>query len=236
MEIKELKKDKNLDFWFNTTDNLTEVMQEQLYKYYLLIHEYNKNMNLTGIDDLHGVYLKHFYDSITIDNLITQKSNCSIADLGSGAGFPGIILAIIYPENDIYLIEPLTKRCKFLEVVVKELNLSNTIVLNKRAEDIEMRFDYVVSRAVARLNILLELAIPLVNIDGFFIALKGAIAKEEIDEASNAMEKLYVNIQALEEVTLPIEESKRANIKFLKFAKTKSIYPRNFGQIKKNPL
>ncbi|MGL5020843.1 MAG: 16S rRNA (guanine(527)-N(7))-methyltransferase RsmG [Mycoplasmatales bacterium] len=236
MEIKALRKNKNLDFWFDATNNLTEVMQEQLYKYYVLIHEYNKNMNLTGIDDLHGVYLKHFYDSITIDNLITQKSNCSIADLGSGAGFPGIILAIIYPENNIYLIEPLTKRCKFLEIVVKELNLSNTTILNQRAEDIELRFDYVVSRAVARLNILLELAIPLVTVDGYFIALKGAIANEEIKEALNAIEKLYVNIEALEEVILPIENSRRANIKFIKFAKTKSIYPRNFGQIKKNPL
>lgn len=236
MKIEELKKDTQLDFWFNQTEHLTDEMQMQLFRYYELIHEYNQHMNLTGIDDLHGVYLKHFYDSFTIDPLFIDLDGKTIADLGSGAGFPGMILAIIYPQARHYLIEPLTKRCKFLEVVVKELGLKNVEILNQRAEDIEMRFDYVVSRAVARLNILLELATPLVRTGGEFIALKGAIASTEIDEAKNALKKLNVEIKVIDEITLPIENSQRANIVISKYADTPKGYPRNYGQIKKKPL
>jgi 16S rRNA (guanine527-N7)-methyltransferase len=236
MKIEELKKDKQLDFWFSETERLTDAMQMKLYRYYELINEYNQHMNLTGIDDLLGVYLKHFYDSFTIDPLLSELKDKTIADLGSGAGFPGIILAVIFPEAKHYLIEPLTKRCKFLEVVVKELGLANVEVINKRAEDIEMRFDFVVSRAVARLNILLELATPLVKTGGKFIALKGPVANTEIVEAKNALNKLNVEIQLIDEVTLPIENSQRTNIVIYKYDDTPNGYPRNYGQIKKKPL
>jgi 16S rRNA (guanine527-N7)-methyltransferase len=236
MKIEELRNDVQLNFWFSQTKHLTDEMQLQLYRYYQLINEYNQKMNLTGIDDLYGVYLKHFYDSFTINPFLHNIDNKTIADLGSGAGFPGMILAIIHPEAMHYLIEPLTKRCKFLEVVIIELGLKNVQVVNKRAEDIDMTYDIVVSRAVARLNILLELATPLVKTGGKFIALKGAVANTEIVEAKNALNKLNLELEEIDEIILPIENSQRANIIIYKYDDTPIGYPRNYGQIKKKPL
>ncbi len=233
--INSLKKDEKLDYWFEFTKDLSEHKQEQYYRYFELIREYNQVMNLTGIDDLHGVYLKHFYDSLTIYELIDANVK-TIADLGSGAGFPGIVLAIYYPEIEFNLIEPLTKRCKFLETVVADLGLKNVIILNERAEDIKQKFDIVTSRAVSRLNILLELAIPLVNVNGVFIPLKGAQAEIEVKEAKNALKKLDAKVETISEITLPFENSKRANLKIRKLKATNEKYPRNYGQIKKKPL
>lgn len=233
--INNLKQDEQLNYWFEFTKDLDLKKQEQYYRYFELIHEYNKVMNLTGIDDVHGVYLKHFYDSLTICELIDEDIK-TIADLGSGAGFPGIVLAIYYPEIKFSLIEPLTKRCKFLETVVTELNLTNVEILNERAEDITKKFDLVTSRAVSRLNILLELAIPLVNVGGLFIPLKGAQAEIEIKEAKRALKELDSAVEVVSEITLPFENSKRANLKIRKLKATKAKYPRNYGQIKKKPL
>ncbi len=233
--INTLKQDEKLDYWFELTKDLDDKKQEQYYRYYQLIHEYNQVMNLTGIDDIHGVYLKHFYDSLTICKLIEQDIK-TIADLGSGAGFPGIVLAIYYPEIKFSLIEPLTKRCKFLETVVTELGLENVKILNERAEDITDKFDLVTSRAVSRLNILLELAIPLVNIGGLFVPLKGAQAEIEVKEAKRALKELDAVVEDVSEITLPFENSKRANLKIRKTKATKAKYPRNYGQIKKKPL
>lgn len=235
MEYKDIKNLPELAYWFEATSDLTEQMQEQLFAYFELIQEYNKVMNLTGIDDLEGVYLKHFYDSLTIRPLI-EGDNLSIADLGSGAGFPGIILAIVYPNHSFSLIEPLTKRCKFLQTVVDEIGLTNVEIINERAEDIDKKFDILTSRAVSRLNILLELSIPLLEVGGYFIPLKGAQAQTELDEAKNALRKLNSELVTIDEITLPIENSKRANLKIKKLKATDKKYPRNFGQIKNKPL
>ncbi len=233
--ITKLKNDEKLKYWFETTANLTVQQQEQYYQYYQLINEYNQVMNLTGIDDLYGVYLKHFYDSLTACKLIDDDVK-TIADLGSGAGFPGIVLAIYYPEIKFSLIEPLTKRCKFLAIVVEKLGLKNVEIINERAEDITKKFDVVTSRAVSRLNILLELAMPLVKINGYFIALKGAQAQVEIKEAQNALKELSSEIIVCDQIILPFEESKRENLKIKKLKVTNKKYPRNYGQIKKKPL
>ncbi len=233
--ITKLKSDDKLKYWFEQTANLTDKQQEQYYQYYQLINEYNQVMNLTGIDDLYGVYLKHFYDSLTVCNLIDDNIK-TIADLGSGAGFPGIVLAIYYPQVKFSLIEPLTKRCKFLAIVVEKLELKNVEIINERAEDITKKFDIVTSRAVSRLNILLELAMPLVKINGYFIALKGAQAQVEIKEAQNALKELSSEIVVCDQIILPFEESKRENLKIKKLKATNKKYPRNYGQIKKKPL
>ncbi len=233
--ITKLKNDEKLKYWFETTANLTDKQQEQYYQYYQLINEYNQVMNLTGIDDLYGVYLKHFYDSLTACNLIDDNVK-TIADLGSGACFPGIVLAIYYPEIKFSLIEPLTKRCKFLAIVIEKLGLKNVEIINERAEDITKKFDIVTSRAVSRLNILLELAMPLVKINGYFIALKGAQAQIEIKEAQNALKELSSEITICDQIILPFEESKRENLKIKKLKATNKKYPRNYGQIKKKPL
>lgn len=222
-------------FFYEKYDFSNE-QKEQYNQYYKLIHEYNKVMNLTGIDDEFGVYLKHFYDSLLISDEIKDEG-LKIADIGAGAGFPGIVLAIYFPKNKFELIEPINKRCKFLLEVVEKLNLKNVKVLNKRAEDIKKeQYDIITSRAVARLNILLELSIPLLKEGGKFIPLKGSKGKEEIKEAQNALKVLGSKIIKIKEEELPFEKSLRVNLVIEKKLKTAEKYPRNFGQIKKRPL
>lgn len=225
-----------LEFFKEIDDNLTQQQKEQYYRYYELIAEYNKVMNLTGIDDYQGVYLKHFYDSLTVKEMIEKINPKSIADVGSGAGFPGIVLAIYFPQIKFSLIEPLTKRINFLKVVVEQLGLENVELINERVEDIDARFDVVTSRAVARLNILLELCAPVCNVGGYVLTLKGPKVTEELAESKNAISKLGLKEYATEQLTLPIEESTRYNVYFEKIKETPAKYPRNFGQIKKKPL
>ncbi len=225
-----------LEFFQAIDESLTDVQRKQYYRYYELIAEYNKVMNLTGIDDYEGVYLKHFYDSLTVKDKIIELKPESIADVGSGAGFPGIVLAIYFPEIKFSLIEPLTKRIKFLEVVVAELGLTNVELLNERVEDISAQYDMVTSRAVARLNILLELCAPVCKVGGHVLTLKGPKVTEELVEAQTAIKKLGLVESATEKLVLPVEESTRYNVYLEKIKETPAKYPRNFGQIKKKPL
>ncbi|WOO87212.1 16S rRNA (guanine(527)-N(7))-methyltransferase RsmG [Mollicutes bacterium LVI A0039] len=225
-----------LDFFKEIDATLTDLQRAQYYKYYELIAEYNKVMNLTGIDDYAGVYLKHFYDSLTVKDQIIQLNPKTIADVGSGAGFPGIVLAIYFPDIQFTLIEPLTKRINFLKVVVESLELTNVTLLNERVEDIDEMFDIVTSRAVARLNILLELCAPICNVGGYVLTLKGPKVTEELAEATKAIEKLGLEQAILDKQVLPVEESTRYNVYLKKIKVTPAKYPRNFGQIKKKPL
>lgn len=230
-----LREDDQLEYWFKDY-NVDDKTLEMLYSYYELIYEYNQVMNLTGVDDLHGVFLKHFYDSLTITRCIKFENNMSIADVGTGAGFPGIVLAICYPKVDVTLIEPLKKRCNFLQVVVDKLGLKNVEIINKRSEEIDMEFDIVVSRAVARLNILTELCLPHVKLEGFFIALKGKNGQEEVQEAKKAIKILGGDVYKLDKFNLPVENSNRMNVVIRKIKRTEKKYPRNFSQIKSKPL
>ncbi|MFV0288878.1 MAG: 16S rRNA (guanine(527)-N(7))-methyltransferase RsmG [Mycoplasmatales bacterium] len=226
---------KSLEFFYQKYE-LNEKQKQQYQDYLQLIQEYNKVMNLTGIDDEYGVYLKHYYDSLLIEPYI-KKSGLLIGDLGSGAGFPGIVLAIYYPQNVFHLIEPLQKRCKFLQIVVEKLKLQNVQIINKRAEELTLEtYDIVTSRAVAKLNILLELAIPLVKTQGTFIALKGANALAEVELSQNALSLLNSKIETIQEETIPDELAKRYNLVIKKEKPTNKKYPRNYGQIKKKPL
>lgn len=208
----------------------------QLDQYASLIKKYNQVMNLTGIDEYQEVYLKHFYDSMLIKPILDQLDYNNIADLGSGAGLPGIVLAIMYPDKQIFLIEPITKRANFLKIVVETLALENVVVINKRMEEVEEKFDIIVSRAVANLNILLELSIPFLNKDGYLIALKGNNGKNEADLATGAMEKLDCRLVKIDEQQLPDNQGERKNLLIKKDRETNSKYPRNYGQIKKSPL
>lgn len=225
-----------LQFFDSINQQLSIKQQEQYHQYYQLIAKYNKVMNLTGIDDEFGVYLKHFYDCLTICQQIDEYQPQQIADVGSGAGFPGIVLAIYYPQIEFTLIEPLTKRIKFLEIVVANLGLNNVTLINERVEDIELRFDLVTSRAVAKLNILLELCAPIANVGGHIICLKGPKIIEELQESGNAIKVLGLQLKENLQLVLPVEQSIRYNIVFEKNSETPTKYPRNFGQIKKKPL
>lgn len=217
---------------------VTEEQLQQLDKYYKLLKEENNKYNLTAIIEENDVYLKHFYDSLTITKLI-NLNNQNICDIGAGAGFPGIVLKIIYPELKLTLIDATTKKCNFLSLVVSKLNLKNVTIINQRIEIYAQKnrecYDIVTCRAVASLKILLELAIPLVKKDGYFIPLKGNIEKET-DNIETYYTKL--NIKLIDSITfkLPFEQSTRTILKYQKQEITNSQYPRSYNEIKKRSL
>ena len=234
-----MNKDRFIEEVKNLGIEITDKKLEQLEKYYELLIEYNKVMNLTGITDKKEVYLKHFYDSLTLNKIIDLNQINSMCDIGSGAGFPGIVIKILFPHIKIMLIDSLNKRITFLNNVIKELNLENIEASHVRAEefakDNREKYDIVTARAVAKLNILLELSIPLAKINGYFIAMKSNI-EEEIKNINSTLCELNCELLDTKKFKLPYENSVRTLIKFKKISKTNCIYPRKFEQIKKKPL
>ena len=214
---------------------ITREQEQMLEKYYNLLIETNKTTNLTRITNKEEVYLKHFYDSLTISKVI-NLTNQKIIDIGTGAGFPGIVLKIIYKDLNITLLDSSKKRIDFLNKVIKELNLTNIKTIHERIENYkEEQFDIVTSRAVAKTNMLLELSCNLAKINGYYIFLKGNL-EEELTESQNAIKKLNLKLIKKEQFHLPIENSKRTIIKIQKQKNSPKEYPRNFAKIKKNPL
>lgn len=217
--------------------NPNEKQLDQLHKYFELLVEYNKVMNLTGITEEEEVYLKHFYDSITLVRVVDLNNVSSLCDIGTGAGFPGMVLKIIFPELEVTLVDSLNKRIEFLKIVINELGLNKIEAIHARAEEYAIKnkekFDVVTARAVAALNILLEYSIPLVKVNGYFVAMKG---KSESEDANNALKLLSSKIEIIDNFLLPVEKSNRTLIKVKKEAKTSSKYPRKFADIKKKPL
>lgn len=215
----------------------TELQLEQLQHYFELLVEYNKVMNLTGITEENDVYLKHFYDSATLVRSIDLNNVSSLCDIGTGAGFPGMVLKILYPNLDVTLVDSLNKRIEFLKVVIKELGLTGIDAIHARAEEYAVsnreKFDVVTARAVASLNILLEYSIPLVKVGGYFIAMKG---KMEEESSEKALKILSSKIESIDNFLLPVENSNRTLIKVKKEEKTNKKYPRKFSEIKKRPI
>ena len=215
---------------------LTENQEKQLEKYYELLIQTNNYTNLTRITEKEAVYLKHFYDSLTITKVIDLTQNLSLIDIGTGAGFPGLVLKIVYPNLKVTLLDSLNKRIDFLNKVIKELNLKDIKTVHSRIEDYkEEQFDIVTSRAVANTNMLLELSCKLPKVNGYLIFLKGNI-EEELKESENAQKLLHIKLIQKEEFLLPIENSKRTIIKLQKTEEINNKYPRNFTQIKQKPL
>ena len=217
---------------------ITNEKLDQLEKYYELLIEYNKVMNLTGITEKEEVYLKHFYDSITISKTIDLNEENSLCDLGSGAGFPGIVIKIFYPHLKVTLVDSLNKRIKFLNKVINELKLKDIEAIHARIEEYSKNqkecFDVVTARAVAPLNILLELGINLVKVGKYFIAMKGNIETEP--NYDNAIKKLNCELIDIIKFKLPIEESNRSLIKIEKSKATPKLFPRKYNEVKKKPL
>lgn len=230
------------DFITYTSENglkLTSLQITQLCIYQKMLKEKNQVMNLTSIVEEEEVFEKHFLDSLLFSfNEDLENKKC--IDVGTGAGFPGLVLAICYPNLEMVLLEPLNKRCLFLQEVIDELRLTNVKVVNRRSEDYckEHRdeFDFAFARAVSKLNVLLEIILPLVKVDGYFVALKGKIFQEEIDESKNALKELKGKVEKVKESTLPSEQDVRGNVFIKKVGNTSLKYPRNYGQIKKRPL
>ncbi|MBR4350796.1 MAG: 16S rRNA (guanine(527)-N(7))-methyltransferase RsmG [Bacilli bacterium] len=218
---------------------LTKKQGKQLHKYYDLVIEANEHVNLTRITEKDDFYLKHFYDSLTLIKAIDLNQEMSVLDFGTGAGFPGIVLKICFPNLNITLVDALEKRCNFLKKVIEELELTDIEVIHTRGEDYAKRhrekYDLVVSRAVANLNTLVEICLPMVKVNGYFVAMKGN-AEDEVKSSMKAIELLESRLEDVISFNLPIEDSVRNLVKIKKLGKNKRIYPRNFDQIKKRPL
>ncbi len=233
MNLKEnlLKLDINID--------INESMKERFELYYKKLIEVNSYMNLTRITDYEDVYIKHFLDSLSILKFI-KDDKYSLCDVGSGAGFPSIPLAITNDKANFTIIDSLNKRINFINDLISDLGLNNVNAYHFRAEDYakdhKETFDYVTARAVARLNILIELCLPLVKKGGYMISMKGDILPDEIEEAKKGIELLGGTIEDIIYFNLPIVDEKRALIIIKKIKSTPKGYPREFKKIKDKPL
>lgn len=219
---------------------LSETQKEEFYKYMNLLIEWNEKINLTAIIEPDQIILKHFIDSITISKHIEDgKKNI---DIGTGAGFPGIPLKITRPEVQVELLDSLNKRINFLNIVIEELGLKNIKATHARVEEFAKnknnreKYDVVTSRAVANLNVLAEYMLPLVNIGGKCICMKGPNIEEEINGSKKAIEILGGKIEKVEEFNLPDTDIKRTIIVIRKVKNTPAKYPRKPGTPSKEPI
>ncbi len=223
----------NLELFIKETKilgiDLTEEKQQQLEQFYQLLITWNEKMNLTRITEKEEVYLKHFYDSLTLVKELDLTQELTLCDVGSGAGFPGIVLKIVFPNLKITLLDSLQKRVNYLNTIIQELGLENIKAIHQRAEEYAKEhreyYDIVTARAVANLKTLSELCIPMVKEQGIFIAMK-ANATEELKESEEIIKILGGKIENVESFLLPIEESCRTLITIRKLKKTNSMYPR----------
>ena len=211
--------------------NDVQINKFNIYKEYL--EEKNKVMNLTSITGK-DIYIKHFYDSLLLFNI--NPNIDELMDVGTGAGFPGVPYAIVNDNTKVLLVEPIKKRCIFLEELTSKLELNNTEIINERAENLTQKVNYATCRAVSKLNILLELIIPRLNINGIFYALKGSNYKEELDESFNALKVLGAEIEHIYHFSLPNNMGERVIISFKKIKETDKKYPRRYQNIVKKPL
>ena len=221
---------------------LNDTQLQQFQDFYELLIEKNKVMNLTAITEEEEVIDKHFIDSLTCKRVMDMNQVRSVIDIGTGAGFPGIPLKIVYPEIEFVLLDSLNKRVKFLNEVIEALHLEKIQAVHGRAEDLARkpefrgRFDLCVSRAVANLSTLSEYCIPFVRVNGYFISYKAQKGLEEIKECNHCMKELGSKIIDTDEFQLTDEDSKRVLIKIKKCKGTSKMYPRKAGIPSKNPL
>ena len=219
--------------------HLTDTQLNELDEYYKMLIEYNEKVNLTRITEEKDVYLKHFYDSLTLIKAVDLTKDITLCDIGTGAGFPGIVLKICFPQLKVTLVETLQKRVRFLYLVKEKLNLRDLFICKERAEIFSRnnrdKYDVVTSRAMARLNILNEMCIPLLKVNGYFIPMKGSI-EGELEEAENSIKVMNSKLEKVINFTLPIENSVRNLVVIKKIDYNNSKYPRKFDEIKKYPL
>ncbi len=217
---------------------ITDRQAEQLHMYFEMLVEKNKVMNLTGITEFKEVVEKHFYDSM-IPNL---KPDASLIDVGTGAGFPGLPLKILYPDMKVTLMDSLNKRILFLEEVIHALGLKKIEVIHSRAEELgknpkyREQFEYSVSRAVANLATLSEYCVPFVKKGGCFISYKSGKVQEELESAEKAIGILGGKVQKVEYFELPDSKAERSLVYIEKVASTPKKYPRKAGTPAKEPL
>lgn len=215
---------------------MDESKAEAMKRFFILLQETNAEMNLTRIDEEKEAVVKHFYDSLAVTRLL--KVSGKVADIGSGAGFPGIVLAIAFPEAHFSLVESNGKKCRFLHQAVEALDLGNVSIINARAENLREKetFDIAIARAVSDLRMLAELIAPLLKVGGRFVAMKGRNADEELMLAKHALKETNLSLEQEDTFELPEEMGERKNLLFVKTKKNSRKYPRDYAEIKRNPL
>ena len=216
--------------------NLTHDQIDKLARFYQLLVTWNEKINLTTIIKEEEVYLKHFYDSLTLIKVVDLRQPLTVLDVGTGAGFPGIVLKIVFPNLKITLLDSLTKRINYLNEIIKELDLHDIETVCSRCEEYTKinreKYDLVVARAVSHLKILSEMIIPTVKVNGYFIAMKANL-NDELEKTIPMLKKLNSELKEIKEFSLPIENSKRTLVVIKKNAKTALLYPRKYSEIKK---
>ena len=246
MEIKNMDNAEIIKNAFKTNNiQLTDQQLDKFEKYFELLIEYNNKYNLTAITDIYEVASKHFVDSVLGAQFF--KDNCKVLDIGCGAGFPSVPLAIMRPDLNFILIDSVGKKINFINILIEELKIPNIQAFHTRAQEFctpqnRSKFDYAVSRAVAPSNILLELSIPFVKNDGVMIAYKGISYKEELEASQNALKQLqcYCADTICKDLIIQTpqldEMQKRYFVLFKKSKPTPTKYPRPKNLIKSNPL
>ncbi|MEK3732818.1 MULTISPECIES: 16S rRNA (guanine(527)-N(7))-methyltransferase RsmG [Paenibacillus] len=215
---------------------------DQFETYYETLVEWNEKMNLTGITERDQVYTKHFYDSVTLAFYVDMSQVGTLADIGSGAGFPGIPLKICFPHIKLTIVDSLNKRINFLKFVVDTLGLSDVELIHGRAEEVARKreyrdhFDLVTARAVARMALLNEFCLPFTKVGGQFAAMKGSNPAEEIEESKRSLKELRGRLDQVHSFSLPIEQSDRHIVVVDKVGSTPGKYPRKPGMAAKSPL
>lgn len=204
-----MTKEEFLNELNNLGINLTIEQENKLEKFYNLLIEWNQKINLTRIVEKEEVYLKHFYDSLTITRVVDLKKIKTLCDVGTGAGFPGIVLKIVYPNLKITLVDSLMKRVNYLNTIIKELDLEDITAIHVRGEDYKEKFDIVVARAVANIEKLLTYTMHLVDKNGQLIAMKGNIDEELTPQLIKKINTKY-KISKIEKFLLPKEDIKRS--------------------------
>jgi 16S rRNA (guanine(527)-N(7))-methyltransferase GidB len=237
---------KNRKFLMENLKKIDVVLEEekiqQFMTYYEILVEWNKVMNLTGIIDFEEVVIKHFVDSLSLIKVINLKEVQSVIDIGTGAGFPGIPLKIVYPDLKVILLDSLNKRIKFLDTVIESLKLSKIRCIHGRAEDfsrqIEYReqFDLCVSRAVANLASLSEYCIPYIKKSGMFISYKSGKIESELEESKKAVKVLGGKIDKNVKFCLPDTDMERTLVVIKKVRNTSKKFPRKAGIPSKEPI
>ena len=225
-----------------TNVSLSEEQIALFGRYYEILLEYNQRINLTRIIEPKDVAVKHFWDSIAVLDAKVFLPSCSVMDVGTGAGFPGIPIAILRRDIHVTLVDSLRKRTDFLSEAIQLLGLDNVSVVWARAEEIgrsplhREKYDVVLARAVAALNILVEYCIPLVKNGGSFLAMKGPKAEEELEQAKGALTKLGGSLYSTRTESLPLVGEGRTLIRVTKTRTTSTIYPRKAGVPERQPL
>ena len=234
-----MNKEEFIDYVKELGIELTDKQIGQLDIYCKYLLEYNSHTNLTAIREEEQVYLKHFYDSLTIIKAIDMTKCHKLLDIGTGAGFPGMIIKIVYPEIEVSLLDSNNKKITFLKELISKLELSKINLYNERAEEFcknnRESFDIVTARAVSNMTVLSELSLPLVKINGYFIALKGS-NQEEINDSLYAIEKSGGILEKTINFELPKNGGERNILRILKNKNTPKEYPRRYEKIIKNPL